>query len=297
MKSKREEFLVNLPNMKGKSVKEMSEIMGISVPTIYKHLGSLPDSQRALYIKPRKKAAANNEDCTMILTKKEDADKIRQLERKINDLKQESEDKDREISSLKESNGTLIKSLREVEIMLAIKHELVNNLTQNVKESKEEAELYLDRVKELEEDIDVLQEDYDYLLSTAEMLFCSEEQHYDGELIDALIEAVGRALGTFGDNSNYRRLLECFLSENKTSERKNRMLKALKNLKSMSLKSSRDLEKTLISIGFTVYKKSRAGHQKIRWMGDPRYQTSIPSTPSDRRDAANTVAEISNMIF
>lgn len=297
MKSKREEFLENLPNMKGKSVKEMSEIMGISVPTIYKHLGSLPENQRCLYIKPRKKTAANSEGCTMTLTRKVDADKIRQLEKEIKRLKEEAKDKEKEISSLKDSNETLIRSFRELEKMLDSKHQLVNSLTQNVRESKEEVQLYEDKVKELEEDIDILQEDYDYLLSTAEMLFCSEEQHYDGELLDALIEAVSRALVTFGDNSNYRRLLECFLLENKTSERKNRMVKALKSLKNMSLKSSRDLEKVLVAIGFTIAKKNKAGHRKIRWMEDPRYQTSIPSTPSDRRDAANTAAEIANMIF
>lgn len=132
-------------------------------------------------------------------------------------------------------------------------------------------------------------------------LACDENEFYQGELKDIIVEALDRYLKMNSDpNLKERRsyhILSSVIRMNPVSKERKRLIDEITNTLTGSGKSTKDDERQMLRLGFEKAVDRQGTHLKFLYHGDPRYTVMTASSPSDSRAGNNKARGIIRRLF
>lgn len=132
-------------------------------------------------------------------------------------------------------------------------------------------------------------------------LACDENEFYQGELKDIIVEALDRYLKMNSDpNLKERRsyhVLSSVIRMNPVSKERKRLIDEITNTLTGSGKSTKDDERQMLRLGFEKAVDRQGTHLKFLYHGDPRYTMMMASSPSDSRAGNNKARGIIRRLF
>lgn len=132
-------------------------------------------------------------------------------------------------------------------------------------------------------------------------LACDENEFYQGELKDIIVEALDRYLKMNSDpNLKERRsyhVLSSVIRMNPVSKERKRLIDEITNTLTGSGKSTKDDERQMLRLGFEKAVDRQGTHLKFLYHGDPRYTVMMASSPSDSRAGNNKARGIIRRLF
>lgn len=132
------------------------------------------------------------------------------------------------------------------------------------------------------------------------VLSLDEQEFYAGEFADVILRVLQKEYDRIKDDRKTGRsrkihVLSSVLKNNAQTD-------TAESVRKVFIKATRDgtidrsMMNELESAGFEI-QPNKNRHYKVRFHGDDRYQTSVSTTPSDHRGAANLQAEFLNQLF
>lgn len=122
-----------------------------------------------------------------------------------------------------------------------------------------------------------------------------EQDLYEKEISDTIIEAFKEALRHTRENSRRQHILTDIIEANHDTGEKEKLENEIKSI----FKTYRDMDartkSALIKIGFDITEDGK--HYKAVFQNDSRYTFAIPKTSSDHRSGKNTASDINSILF
>lgn len=122
-----------------------------------------------------------------------------------------------------------------------------------------------------------------------------ENDLYEGEILDVVIEALESEISRVMANSRRQHVLQALIDNNAMGEERvnnrEKIKSVLRGYQSMDTKTKRDLEE----IGFSITEDGK--HFRLEYKNDPRYNFTLSKSGSDHRAGLNAAGDISRMLF
>lgn len=136
---------------------------------------------------------------------------------------------------------------------------------------------------------------------TSIQLACDEQEFYQGELRDIIVEALERYLKMNSDPSMKERrswhVISSVIRQNPVSEERKRIITEITTTLTGGGKSTKDDERQMLRLGFEKVADRQGTHLKFLYHSDPRYMMMIASSPSDNKAGNNKAKEIIRKLF
>jgi hypothetical protein len=132
-------------------------------------------------------------------------------------------------------------------------------------------------------------------VGTVRLFTAPERDMYEGEILQIVRDALDASVKQVVNDSRREHVLKAILKSmsisSAASEQKEALKDILREYKSMSSRTRKDLEE----IGFLIEDDGK--HHKLTYQDDDRYTFSLPKSGSDHRGGLNAASDISKRLF
>ena len=128
------------------------------------------------------------------------------------------------------------------------------------------------------------------------LFYGAEEEFYEGEIRDQILEMLEGCRHHVQKNSRKEHILMDILANNERSDRLEHMREAIKKILKGYTKVTDSLKRELKDFGFVITKDT--GHYKLTYKGDPRYFFIMSGSGSDsKHGGGNLSSQIINKVL
>lgn len=196
-----------------------------------------------------------------------------------------------ELLKLRYASATEKRTLAENEV-----DEVYNNFNTELEEKEKVIEEQNNRIMALQAENQGLHAKLDTLDEVPLLFYGLEEEVYEGEIRDHILEMLKEHIKHISSNSRKEHIILDILENNEMSDRLDIQRDNIKRMLKGYTKLNDSLKRELRDFGFEISKDG--GHYKLVYNGDPRYLFTISSSGSDsQHGGGNLSSQIINKIL